>query len=87
MSDVLYDFIEKEDESNNINGHPVSLPPEEENQEKFPGRNNRGTSQIDLSIPENKQAMDDEYNEMWNLPTRIDGQLNQEKVERQNQCI
>ena len=44
MSDVLYDFIEKEDESNNINGHPVSLPPEEENQEKFPGRNNRGTS-------------------------------------------
>ena len=85
MSDVLYDFIEKEDESNNINGHPVSLPPEEENQEKFPGRNNRGTSQIDLSIPENKQAMDDEYNEMWNLPTRIDGQLNQEKVERQNQ--
>ncbi len=46
----------------------------------FPGPQRNTTSQVDLSIPENKALMDEEHNIWWNMPIRVDGELNQERL-------
>ena len=46
----------------------------------FPGPQRNTTSQVDLSIPENKALMDEEHNIWWNMPIRVDGELNQESL-------
>ncbi len=80
MSDSLQDLLNEEDQNQEL----PTPPTEETPTETFKGPNNRGVSQIDLSIPENKQVMDDEYNAFWNLPYRIDGKINEEKENLKN---
>ena len=66
--------VEEQPSNNNA---PITTTQPEVNQ--FPGPNNRGTSQVDLSDPRNAQKKDDEYNIFWNMPFRIDGQINEER--------
>ncbi len=81
MSDVLHDLIEEEQQQNIV---APSLPTPVEadtpvQQEDFPGPQGQGRSQVDLSIEENKQAKDSEYNVWWNMPYKIDGEVNLER--------
>jgi len=95
MSDVLNRLIEEEVEESqtprpdfeNYEGSGGEATTETSNLEsgRFEGPQGRGTSEVDLSIPENKQAKDDEYNVFWNMPYRIDGEINEERQNLQDQ--
>ena len=81
----------REDEIQEPNIIPGSQPTEgqpaegQPTTEGFPGPERDTTSQVDLSIEANKQVKDNEHNIWWNMPNRIDGQLNPERQQLKNQ--
>ena len=77
MSEILDQIRQEEAEEQGTSYDPTvsptvipQSPPEEEVKQP----------QIDLSKPENKQAKDDEHNIWWNMPYRVDGEINQERA-------
>ena len=93
MSEYLQQHLKKKEEEGlgpaqqTVETTPTAIessnqvqPPEEEEEQGFPGPNRNTRSQVDLSIPANKQTMDDEHNVWWNMPYRVDGVVNEERA-------